>query len=57
MVPVKDFVESLGLDTILPASSPNLAIESSDINRPGLQLTGYWTHFAHERPQFWARWR
>ncbi len=51
MVPVKEFVESLGLETISAGSARELAIESSDINRPGIQLTGYWAHFAHERPQ------
>jgi HPr kinase/phosphorylase len=51
MVPVKEFVENLGLETISAGSATELAIESSDINRPGIQLTGYWAHFAHERPQ------
>jgi HPr kinase/phosphorylase len=51
MVPVSDFVKGLGLETIVPSNSSHLPIESSDINRPGIQLTGYWDHFAYERPQ------
>lgn len=51
MVKVKDLVEALQLETIVPARSSKLPIESSDINRPGLQFTGFWDYFAFERPQ------
>ena len=51
MVKVKDLVEALQLETIVPARSNKLPIESSDINRPGLQFTGFWDYFAFERPQ------
>ena len=39
------------METIVPARSSKLPIESSDINRPGLQFTGFWDYFAFERPQ------
>jgi HPr kinase/phosphorylase len=51
MVKVSDLVEALQLETIVPARSKSLPIESSDINRPGLQFTGFWDYFAFERPQ------
>jgi HPr kinase/phosphorylase len=51
MVPVSEFVKGLGLEIISPGMGLNLAIENSDINRPGIQLADYWVHFAYERPQ------
>ncbi len=50
MIKTKDFVRALNL-TELCKSDEQLNIESSDINRPGLQLAGFWDYFSHERPQ------
>lgn len=51
MVSVKDFVSALQLETLVPAQGNKLPIEGSDVNRPGLQFTGFWDYFAFERPQ------
>lgn len=51
MVKAADMMKALNLVELAPPPGPMLAIETSDINRPGLQLAGYWEHFAHERPQ------
>lgn len=51
MILVEDFVKALHLDVLSPGSATELQIESSDINRPGLQLSGFWDYFAYQRPQ------
>ncbi len=51
MVNVAQMVKALKLTELAPPPKPYLNIENSDINRPGLQLSGYWEHFAYERPQ------
>lgn len=51
MVYVKDMMKALRLTELAPAPSETLKIEASDMNRPGLQLSGFWQHFAYERPQ------
>ncbi|MEG0144822.1 MAG: HPr kinase/phosphorylase, partial [Clostridia bacterium] len=45
------FVKALDLDVQLPGATGEIDLESSDINRPGLPLSGYWEHFAYLRPQ------
>ena len=44
-------MESLGLTVESPGHSDVLDIRSSDINRPGLPLSGFWDYFAWQRPQ------
>ena len=51
MVTASAMVKALQLTELAPPPGPELKIETSDINRPGLQLAGFWKHFAHERPQ------
>ena len=51
MIREADFVESLGLTVESPGHSDVLDIRSSDINRPGLPLSGFWDYFAWQRPQ------
>ncbi|HHT14343.1 MAG: HPr(Ser) kinase/phosphatase [Christensenellales bacterium] len=51
MVNAKDFVKSLKLIEILPAENNTLNIASAEFNRPGLELLGYYDHFAYKRPQ------
>ena len=51
MVTASAMVKSLNLTELVPPPSPYLSIETSDINRPGLPLAGYWEYFAAERPQ------
>ncbi|MDO4549324.1 MAG: HPr(Ser) kinase/phosphatase, partial [Clostridia bacterium] len=45
------FVKELNLDVQLAGASGWLNLLSSDINRPGLPLSGYWSYFAYQRPQ------
>lgn len=51
MVNANAMVKALHLTELVPPPSNQLAIETSDINRPGLPLAGYWEYFAAERPQ------
>ncbi|MEG1513876.1 MAG: HPr(Ser) kinase/phosphatase [Clostridia bacterium] len=51
MIREADFVKALDLDVQLPGATGEINLESSDINRPGLPLSGYWEHFAYLRPQ------
>ena len=51
MVNATAMVKALQLTELVPPPSPQLNIETSDLNRPGLPLAGYWEFFAHERPQ------
>ena len=51
MVNANAMAKALHLTELVPPPAPELNIETSDINRPGLPLAGYWEHFAHERPQ------
>ena len=50
MVKVKDLVEALQLETIVPARSNKLPIESSDINRPGSWISGSPSGWPEARP-------
>ena len=51
MVHAKAMMKALRLTELAPAPAEELRIEASDMNRPGLQLSGFWEHFAYERPQ------
>lgn len=51
MVREADFVKAMGLERIVPCEGKYLPIEVCNVNRPGLQLAGYWDFFGYERPQ------
>ena len=51
MIAVKDFVSALSLKVLCPSTKDTLNIQSAELNRPGIQFTGYMEYFAHERPQ------
>ena len=51
MVNGKDFTQALALRVLSPSSKVMWPIDSPELNRPGLELTGYYEHFAYERPQ------
>ncbi len=51
MVDAAAMVKALKLTELVPAPGGQLAIEASDINRPGIQFAGFWEHFADERVQ------
>ena len=51
MVREADFVKALKLERVIAPEGKTLPIEVANVNRPGLQLAGYWDFFGYERPQ------
>ncbi len=51
MIAVKDFVSKLSLKVYSPSTKETLNVESAELNRPGIQFTGYMEYFAYGRPQ------
>lgn len=51
-VPLKKIIKEFSLETIyMPPSKEDMLIESADINRPGLNLTGFYEYFDNKRIQ------
>ena len=50
-VSVEAFTSAMGLTPLNQTQHKTMELASSDINRPGLQFTGYFDHFASERVQ------
>ncbi|GAA0746053.1 HPr(Ser) kinase/phosphatase [Clostridium oceanicum] len=50
MVTVKDIIKDMDLE-VLVEGEENKKIDLSDINRPGLQFSGFYSYFANERVQ------
>jgi len=55
VIPTMEFIRGLELEPLFLGSKAELALEDSDINRPGLQLSGYFDHFASDRLQVIGR--
>ena len=55
MVSAQDFVDTLDLNVLVPSTTREWDLQSADINRPGLQLAGYYDYFAYERPQVFGK--
>ena len=51
MINAADFVSTLKLSVYSPSTKVGWEIPSADLNRPGMQFTGFYEHFAWERPQ------
>ena len=51
MVKADDFVKALQLTVLSPSTKKEWDIRTTDINRPGMQLFGFYEYFAYERPQ------
>ena len=51
MIAVKDFVESLSLKVLSPSTRETIDLQSAELNRPGIQFTGFYDYFAYVRPQ------
>lgn len=51
MIDAKDFQEALGLECLLPPQGEGWEIRMADVNRPGMQLCGFYEYFAFERLQ------
>ena len=50
-IKVKKFIEELHLTPIYLGNQTSFPIESSDLNRPGLQLAGFFDYFDPNRIQ------
>lgn len=50
-VKLDKLIEALDLEVVYKPEKNNIKITSSDLNRPGLQLAGFFDHFAYERIQ------
>ena len=48
---VQEFCKPLGLEVLHTGTREKIRITTFNINRPGLQLAGYYEHFGHERIQ------
>lgn len=51
MVKAEDFVKALNLSVLSPSTKKEWDIRTTDVNRPGMQLCGFYEYFAYERPQ------
>ncbi len=51
MVILNELVQGLNLDILSPTTKTELQIDAAEFNRPGLELSGFYEHFAYERPQ------
>ena len=54
-VKIDDFAKDLELDTMYRGEKDTIEIVSSSINRPGLQLAGFFDYFAAERLQVFGK--
>lgn len=54
-VPLKKVIEDLGLEKVyMPEKGEEILLESADINRPGMNLTGYMEYFDASRIQIFG---
>ncbi len=51
MVNMEAFVKELNLTVLSGSTRETWDLSTPEINRPGLELIGFFEHFAHERPQ------
>lgn len=51
MIHAADFKRSLSLETIVESSKSSWDIKTADLNRPGMQLAGFYEYFPHDCPQ------
>ena len=51
MIHARDFQQALGLECLVSSSYDTWDILSPELNRPGIQFTGYMEYFAYGRPQ------
>jgi len=55
MIAFNDLVDTLKLEVLVAPKKSSFTVPGSEINRPGLQLTGFWEYFAFNRPQIIGR--
>jgi HPr kinase/phosphorylase len=51
LIKIADFIKALNLEVLSDCSKTEMDITSTDLNRPGMQLCGFYEYFAYERPQ------
>ena len=51
LIQTDDFVKALGLTVLSASTRQTMDIPTADLNRPGMQFTGFYEYFAWERPQ------
>ena len=51
MISIAEFCKELNLELLTPTRHTEMAINVADINRPGMQLCGFYEYFAYERTQ------
>ena len=51
MISLKEFIDTLELEPVVMADRDEINLETSDVNRPGLQLSGFFDYFAADRLQ------
>lgn len=54
-ISLKKFMDSLDLTPIYVGKQHSLDIHSSDLNRPGLQLSGFYEYFSKDRVQLFGK--
>ena len=54
-VKIKDFIKDLELEVLYDADLEELEILTANLNRPGLQLAGFFDYFATDRIQVWGK--
>ena len=55
MIQAEDFQRELKLSCLVPSTRSAWDIRTADVNRPGMQLCGFYEYFAFERPQVIGR--
>ncbi len=50
-IKIEEFIEEMGLEVIHRAQDPTIFLMEADINRPGLQLAGYFDFYSSHRLQ------
>lgn len=50
-IPIDNLIQALDLEIVYEGKSLSIDIETSDINRPGLQFAGFFDYFAQDRIQ------
>jgi len=50
-IPIETIIKKMDLEVIYPGKSSSIEIQTSDMNRPGLQFAGFFDYFAYERVQ------
>ncbi len=54
LIKIKDLVEALNLSIVYMGTRDTAEIDSSDLNRPGMQMTGFFEYFAVNRIQLFG---